>query len=363
MRLCLFIGHHKVGSTALQDHLARNAGRLARAGILYPAVESEGLALLLRQVLDPDDDGPDRFNAREPHNALVFRIWHEISGTDVPRWHPGLPSVHQMLLTIANQVRFLQPKAVILCAETFSGLAARPAQLARIAKLFAGAEVSLHCTLRRPDDHLASWHAQRLRFGDRLGQLSAEGFDGYPDSFHVDYTRILKPWRAAFPEARLSLRRYEDVLDAGGSIEDFHRESRLTFPKDLLAARRLNPSLHRGLIELGRRATLAGPPRQALDLVEALIRLSGDLRIPPTRDVELFGPANRLRLRERFAPVAADLAEIAQRDLFPDVAQIADCRPIPEVEAFERLVPEVLPRLPPALAEWSRHLAGRKEAA
>ena len=44
MDLILFMGHHKVGSSALQMFLARNWLPLARAGILYPAVEPQGMA-------------------------------------------------------------------------------------------------------------------------------------------------------------------------------------------------------------------------------------------------------------------------------------------------------------------------------
>lgn len=39
MKVVFYIGHHKVGSTALQVYLSQNWLRLAQAGILYPAVE------------------------------------------------------------------------------------------------------------------------------------------------------------------------------------------------------------------------------------------------------------------------------------------------------------------------------------
>ena len=49
MKVILYIGHHKVGSTSLQVFLARNWAALAREGTLYPSVENRGYALNLRQ--------------------------------------------------------------------------------------------------------------------------------------------------------------------------------------------------------------------------------------------------------------------------------------------------------------------------
>ena len=46
-RLILFIGHHKVGSTSLQDFFARNAVALAGDGVLYPFVDFQGLSYLV----------------------------------------------------------------------------------------------------------------------------------------------------------------------------------------------------------------------------------------------------------------------------------------------------------------------------
>ena len=46
MKVILYIGHHKVGSTALQVFLSQNSHRLLQAGILYPAVEMQGFSHL-----------------------------------------------------------------------------------------------------------------------------------------------------------------------------------------------------------------------------------------------------------------------------------------------------------------------------
>lgn len=46
MHSTIFIGHHKTGSTALQHALAVDAARLLSEGVLYPAVEFQGMAYL-----------------------------------------------------------------------------------------------------------------------------------------------------------------------------------------------------------------------------------------------------------------------------------------------------------------------------
>ena len=51
MKIIIYIGHHKVGSTALQVFLSQNWLALVRAGILYPSVETSGFSHNLAEVL------------------------------------------------------------------------------------------------------------------------------------------------------------------------------------------------------------------------------------------------------------------------------------------------------------------------
>ena len=84
MKVTLYFGHHKVGSTALQSFLFRNQAALARAGILYPGIESESLSYMLAQLLGVPDEGekaPPAMNAREPHNALAFQMLAQGEGS------------------------------------------------------------------------------------------------------------------------------------------------------------------------------------------------------------------------------------------------------------------------------------------
>lgn len=346
MRLLLFIGHHKVGSTSLQDFLWRNAGALLRAGILYPTVESDGHARLVRQALAGPDPEPQPWNAREAHNALGFRMLFEAVRYPVPPWHPDLPSVHQMQVAIRNQIKVHQPQAVILCSEVFANFGAwAPALIDQIARLFEGAEVSVHCTLRRPDQYLAAWHAQRIRFGDRVEPLRSTGLAEYRGTIHMDYALLLAPWLAAFPGARLSLRNYADVVAAGGSVADFIAQSGLEFPEGLAPERRINPSIHPALLEYARCAAIHFPQPEAQRFCDFLTAISDRVGAPPREEVEVYGPENRAALLKAFAPSAAFLTGLAGKPFFPRLDLAAIPRPLPDTEAARAVRPALLARL------------------
>lgn len=363
MKATLFIGHHKVGSTALQDYLWRNAALLLRQEVLYPATESEGAALMLRQALtgQPDHDGlpPAPFNAREAHNALAFRLLNEAQGSPIPPWHPQLPSGAQMLVGIENQIRHLAPAHLLLCSEVFANFGtAGPGPIQRVARVIYGAEVTVCCTLRRPDEYLASWHAQRLRFGHVVPPLSDGGVAAHAGTIHLDYRRILDGWLAAFP-GQVSIRNYAEVLAAGGSIPDFLAQAGLTPPAIPVADRAINGSIHPALSEFARAGNRFLPRPLAQRYCEFLIVAADDLPVPPRSDVEPFGPAARADLLARFAPVADWLDGLRGAAFFPDLDEAARCRPIPLVEAARSCRAALIDRiraagLPAELLDFTR---------
>ena len=55
MKLVIFMGHHKVGSTSLQRFLSQNYLGLLKAGILYPSVESQGFSHNIAAALNGAD--------------------------------------------------------------------------------------------------------------------------------------------------------------------------------------------------------------------------------------------------------------------------------------------------------------------
>lgn len=341
MRVVLFIGHHKVGSTSLQDFLARNSVALARAGILYPATDFESMALMLAAATGRGAL-PETLpiNAREPHNALAFRMLAEHKQGKVPPFHKGLPGRAQMFRAIRMQIQYLRPEVVILAAEVFANFSAAGTELiAPLAELFPEAEITVIATLRRIDDYLASWHGQRLKFGHQLAPLREGGMQGYFGNIHFDYRLMLEGWMETLPEARFILRDYADVRAAGGSVADFIAQLDLTVPEGLAAEQRTNESLHRGVYEVARRGNRALPADPAGRLRGFLRQVTPELGLPASGDIELFGAANRKLMVDRFEPVADFLDRASGKaPFFPDLQEARETRPVPEMAVFADVV-------------------------
>lgn len=336
MKILLYIGHHKVGSTSLQAYFSQNWLALAQAGILYPMVEAEGLSdVLQRGLREADTPELPKINIREPHNALAFRMMTSITKKPMPPYHRQMPSLDQMLKTIRAQVRMLDPDTVVLCSEVMANLGPlNPKLITTLKKLFPKAEFEIYCSLRRPDQYLASWHGQRLKFGHRIDPLSKGGALAYRKGIHFDYLAMLRPWIEIFPEARIHLRNYADVLAAGGSVEDFTAEVSTVFPTDLPLPARTNPSLAYATYEIQRRGNMRLDRKGQIALRGDLLRLSAQGSLPANAQVELFGAETRAQLAEAFAPIAEGLATLTGNGaFFPDLDQITQVAPIPEDEA------------------------------
>lgn len=335
MKVVLFIGHHKVGSSSLQEFLSQNSIELLRAGTLYPGIESQGLTVMLAKALRGGDSVETLpINTREAHNALAFKMIAEHTGGDVPPYHKGLPNSRHMFRAIEHQIELLQPKAVILTAEVFANFAPRSTALIdRLATFFQGADIRVIATLRRIDDYLASWHGQRLRFNQKLKPLRAGGMAPYKTGIHFDYKKMLHGWHQTMPQAEFILRNYTDVLAAGGSIKDFMTQSGVKFPRSLLPVRHANPSLHRGLMEIARQGNHHLKKPNAQFLRQMLDRLAPDLNLPASQDVELFGAAVRDDMVSSFAPIHDYLGQISGRSpFFPDMEEVRIPRPHDEIE-------------------------------
>lgn len=341
MKFIIYFGHHKVGSTALQSYLARNALALLQQGILYPAVESEGMSHLLAQALGrKSNPALDCMNVREPHNALGFRMLaSKKPDGKTPPWHGQLPELAAMLLTLRHQVEILQPETVVLCSEVFANFGAGHADLiATLRTLFPDAEQELYCALRRPDEYMASWYGQLLRFGRKLDPLS-EGSAIKPKSIHFNYRKMVEPWVQSFDGARLHLRNYADILKAGGSVQDFITQVSAPFPNRLPEQGPVNKGLPRASYEIIRRANHDLPDKDAQDLREVFLQLPPHKIPVKNGDVELFGAQRRAQLTEEFAPIHAYLSQLTnQPAFFPDIDEMNRTRPLSDQEAARRLL-------------------------
>lgn len=331
-RLVIFFGHHKVGSTSLQDFFARNAGAFARAGILYPFVDFEGAAAFSAQLLGgAAPKGRLPINIREPHNALAFRMMAKLHARPMPPFHSAVPSLSQMHQAIAQQLAQVRPHTVVLVSEVFSNFAmADGALVAEIKRLFPARSTELYGCFRRIDDYLMAWHGQRLRFGHRLEALEDVAYDLYRDTIHFDYDRIVESWVRHFPEATLHLRPYGEVLAAGGIVADFRDYIGLNEPKHLAVARRENPSDHRAFHDILRQANWALSSDQIARLRSAIGNAVTQDNLPNSGDVELLGTCQRALIAKHYETVHRQLAcHSGGGKFFTDIEQIFNSRPVP----------------------------------
>lgn len=374
MKFVMFIGHHKTGSTALQVYLAENFLKLLREGILYPAVESQGMAQNLASAVAGKDLYVDRqadekrFNIRVPHNALALRMLNEVIGSGVPKWHGEVPSADEMFLAMRRQIEMLNPETVVIGSEVLSRFADRGFRtlLPRLYGEFGGHDCSVILNLRRPDLHLASWHLQRLKFLHDINPLRDGAHTTYMDSVHFRHDRIVNRWQEAFPEARMVVRNYTDVIAAGGSVQDFFTQSGLDHdpgPQMRLA----NSSIPYALAEVVRLANRQ-VPGIARNVVNYVMAAAGRIDCIANSEIELFGEANRRALCDAFAPVHAALnRKLGVQAFFPDMEEARRCNPVPELvaaqEALTALRGDAKLRLPKGpLLEFITHLRLEAEA-
>jgi hypothetical protein len=352
MKLILYIGHHKVGSTSLQAFLAQNAHKLLQAGILYPAVEPRGLTHMLRQSIGIEDrPGLLPLHLREPHSALAYRMMAETSRRHVPPQFMSMPPLPQMIATLQNQLTWLTPETVIMCSEVFSNFGAvNPALIEQLLALFPQiSEIQVYCVFRRPDDYLVSWHGQRLKVGEKLEPLELS-LPGYYPTIHFDYGSVIAPWLEACKGATITLRDYGSVMHVGNSVQDFRKQTIVKFPTGLTPPPRINPSLPLSVMDIMRMGNHRLPIASREHLRFFLMQCQDLIDLPPNKDVEMLGADNRAALLDRFQPIHAYLNDIAgTKSFFPDIEQMAQARPLPYQAAtkmaLDKMTPDVLTHL------------------
>lgn len=344
MKFILFIGQHKVGSTSLQTYMSLNSERLLKRGILYPNVVRADLRdkakLWSARKLGV---GPVPLIYREPHNALVQQMLAEKDGRDPPPWFKNVPSAQEMFATIRSEISFYSPNIVFLCAESFSNFSEYDEEpLNWIGDLLNGCEVEIHCTLRRPDDYISSWHLQRLKFGNCIKPLCDGGLQEYLGTFHLDYQRMITPWQETFPQAKFSVVNYSEVMGKGGSIPSFWRQSNLEEPNGFKSVRRGNPSIHPAISEVVRLANCVLKPKDRQIFWRWIADRSKRFDLPPSKDVELLGQASRQTIFEAFQSSLDYISgEFGPDPFFPDFDGILKSRPIPERAALADALPAI----------------------
>jgi hypothetical protein len=346
MRVIVFIGHHKTGSTALQAHLARHAPAALRAGILYPSVTQEDQTAF-DWIFDAGDaEQPLSRNVSEAHNALAFSMIHDHNpAAPVPPFHSNLPSTGEMFSLIRRQIARYRPHTLVLASEVFANFTAiSPALIADLVDGLglnrSGAEIELFASLRRVDDYLASWHAQRLRMGQKVPPLP-KALPVYQRGVHFDYRLMLEGWQQVLPQARLTLAPYDRALRAQGMPRAFAEEMRLDLPGLEGAPRRANTGLHRGLLEIARQGARALEPGEAHKLFLTLMDLTPELDLPVSQDVELWGAEARAQMLADFAPIHDWLSGQYGQVFFPDLDEIGVSRPLREAQVTVQALAQI----------------------
>jgi hypothetical protein len=237
-----------------------------------------------------------------------------------------------MAETIRAQIARYRPETLILASEVFANFAAEsPALIDTLAGMFPAQKVTLYAVFRPVDDYLVAWHGQRLRFGHKVPRLSAGGAEGYFDTIHFDYRRVLTHWSNGFPHAQWIIRPYGDVLAKGGLVADFF--DAIEHGPPMSAAITANQSLHPACQELHRRGVEALNGSQLQSLRHRLAEISASDRLPPSSDVEMFGSILRQRMRAAFCPVDQCLGQRVGRSGFFQDHVLDQTRKLPEGEA------------------------------
>jgi hypothetical protein len=366
MRVILFIGQHKVGSSALQSYLAKNAASLLDQGILYPAVETQGMQRLEKsqgyrrflQRFAMSQKGQLHMNISEAHNALAFSMMSDVTGKPVPTFHTDLPDTQKMIENIQNQIIRYKPHTVILAAEVFSafGNLEKP-PITRLLSVFPSVDLTITATLRRVDDHLVSWHGQRLRFGEAPPRLS-EG--RIHDGIQFNSRKLLEPWIETCTGATWSLRNYTDVMTSGGSVPDFFHVNRLPLNKNYKTKLSINKGLHRALMEIARRGNAELTEQLRITLFQTLLKIGPQLDLPNAKDIEMFGTEVRAKLYARYTPIHDYISHFSGHTFFPNLYEMLSPRPVPEAMASSSALDQIRMRhhaaFPIELFEWLSRL-------
>ena len=153
---------------------------------------------------------------------------------------------------------------------------------------------------------------------------------------------LVQPWIEKFPDSRIHIRNYSDVLTAGGSTEDFINQINLSLPENLISIGHRNKSLPRAAMEIVRRGNFDLEPDQAKALSNYFLSDEPCLKSVPNKEIEVFGGPLRAELAERFAPIHDYLsAQVGRPAFFPDITEMTQERPVPEHQATAKLLAQI----------------------
>lgn len=213
----------------------------------------------------------------------------------------------------------------------------------RFAKHFGISDVVLIATLRRPDDAIAAWQTQRLRFGTPFAPLHTDPPEAWLGTVHFEYKAALEPWVQAFPNATLRLQPYAQLRAQGGSVDSFGALSQLDMPTDLAAIPDSNPGLPYALLEVARQSLAALPHHSARKFLTYLQEAAGRLDLPANTRIEMFAPGARRILHRAFADIHTWLCQTTGRwPFFEDLDEMHSPRELHITQVTQQILPDLI---------------------
>lgn len=329
-----YLGGHKVGSSILQEHLTLNSHKLMEQGVLYPFVEPDGLSYAFAKSACGRAPTDLPFKIKSAHNHIGYKMLAEMTDTyKVPERYRPLPASRQMMQTVRALLKATGAQTLVLCSEMFIQFGTRaPAAIGTLLELSGVERATGYAVLRRPDQYLASWQSQLLKFGATQGRLSDETIRRFVGTCHLEFHASVAPWAERLGPGNLDLLTYDDLKTQGGSIADFTRRYDLQVKRPV-SAKGKNTGLPFAIYDTVRQANEVLKTRRT-PFMRWCIRAAAKLDIPANRDVELFGQDNRAWLVERFRDENRKLgALVGAEAFFPDLEAALETHPISEAEA------------------------------
>jgi hypothetical protein len=196
-RVVLHIGVHKTGTTSIQNWAHQNRDDLrTRLGLDVYFGRLGGKNHIELPLLCMRSD-----------RNLHARVMHPDSC--LPSWHA------ETRRHIAEQLASPAP-SMFISAESLSFLR-YPDELATLRELLGSREVRVIVFLRDPQDYLRSYRAQVEKMGYAPSRYPESFNYVEPDTWLIDFDRLLGAYTDAFGPESVTVLSYEDALAAHGS--------------------------------------------------------------------------------------------------------------------------------------------------
>ncbi|MCJ9429804.1 hypothetical protein [Kordiimonas marina] len=204
----LHIGGEKTGTTALQNFLALNRGKLAKAGVVYPESPGGQNHMLLAKYAQADFSNAGFLkNFRIPDKAALEALHRDFRRAFLDE------------VTAAAK----GADTLVLSSEHCQSEVRRPKDARRLAALLheVAEDVRIVFYIRRQDEIAVSLFSTALKVGFALNRSE---FKSQVNNPQYDHWRVSQLYESVFGADALDIRLYQDAHRAeGGLVGDFGR--------------------------------------------------------------------------------------------------------------------------------------------